>query len=97
MSFLERGVLIAWLALAGAGAASADPPRDPRFQKPIQDAVEAVVRQDQDAAGARVEELRQLGSGHRDALLLQFALYLERSTGTEQSMGGAVVLQELAF
>jgi hypothetical protein len=90
----DAWLLVSWLALAGA--AQAGPAPDPRWQEPIAQAVASVARQDQDAA-ARVEALRDLGRGRREELLVQMAIFLERAEGTEQTMGGALVLRELAF
>jgi hypothetical protein len=90
--------LLALFALAGLSfAADAKAPLpEARWQEPIQQAVAAVVRQDQDAV-QRLEALRDQGRGERGTLLVQLALYLEASRSTEQSMGGAILLRELAF
>ncbi|MGH9869083.1 MAG: hypothetical protein ACREAA_13075 [Candidatus Polarisedimenticolia bacterium] len=93
MSFLERLIPALLIVLA---CAATGPRRDPAFQVPIEQAVESIVRQD-DAAVARFETLRGLGVGRRAELLLQLALYLETATGTEQSMGGALIVRQLAF
>ena len=96
MSRLDGWLLVAWLALAGAGAGQGDAAPDPAWQEPISRAVSSVARQDDDAA-ARVETLRELGRGRRETLLVQLALFLERAEGTEQTMAGALVLRELSF
>jgi len=89
-------VWILTLGLMLATAVPSDPPRDPRFQTKIAEAVASVVRQDEEAPAA-VEALRQLGDGEREALLLQLALYVAAAEGTEQSMAGALIAQQLAF
>lgn len=97
-----RPIIAAWFALASVhGALCGDPPAsglepDPGFQAGIEQAVAAVVRQD-DAAPERIEMLRALAGGRRGTLLLQLALYLKESSGTEQSMAGALILHHLAF
>lgn len=69
---------------------------EPELQARIEQAVVAIVRQD-DSAGERIEALRELAGGRRGMLLLQLALYLKGSGGTEQSMAGALILHRLEF
>ncbi len=69
---------------------------DPEFQASIEQAVAAVVKE-QDAAPERIERLQKIAAGRRETLLLQMALYLEGAAGTEESMAGALIVQRLAF
>ncbi len=82
----------------GLGAAPADrvPTPDARLQPAIETALGAIARQDEDA-GQRVDAIETLAEGGREELLLQLALALEGSTGTERSMAGALLLRRLAF
>ncbi|HET6373539.1 MAG TPA: hypothetical protein VFG76_09540, partial [Candidatus Polarisedimenticolia bacterium] len=86
----------AMLAAAGTGPASAPPRADAAIRARIEQAVAAVVRQD-DNAGERFDALREVAMGRRQEVLLQLALYLSEATGTEQSMAGALILQRLEF
>jgi len=79
-----------------AEPAAGRPRGDADIQGTIEQAVDAVVRQDV-GAGERFQALRQLALGRRDEVLLQLALYLSLSTGTERSMAGALILQRLEF
>jgi hypothetical protein len=95
--FVVAGVMaFAAMATPAAGEAASGPAVDPRWQEQIASTVTAVVRQDDDAT-QRLEALRDRGRTARAALLVQLALYLERSESTEQSMGGAILLRELAY
>jgi len=94
MSLVDRFVFV--VLLATSAAAAAEPARDPQDQERIAAAVAAVVRQD-DGAKEAIETLADSGRARRAALLLQLSLYLERATGTEQAMAGALVLNQLAF
>lgn len=62
----------------------------------IEQAVGAIVRNDKDLP-ERLDALRDPGIGDRRTVLLQIALYLANSTGTEQSMSGAAIVHQLAF
>lgn len=94
--------IVAWIVLVSIQAAMCgDAPAeglrpDAELQTRIEQAVVAVVQQD-DAAAERIEALRDLARGRRGALLLQLALYLKEAGGTERSMGGALVLHHLGF
>ncbi len=90
------GALAALCAMAVLAAMQARPRADAGVQERIEKAVDAVVRQDA-AAGESFEALRQLAMGRRSEVLLQLALYLSKSTGTERSMAGALILQRLEF
>jgi hypothetical protein len=72
----------------------ADP--DPRLQAAIGETVSAIARHDA-TAGDRIAALVSLAAGRRDLLILQVALHLEGSDGTERSMAGAILLRQLAF
>lgn len=91
MSLVDGFILAAVLAVTTA--APAEPVPQPAVQAQIEQAVAAVVRQDT----AAQEEIDALGRGGRKDLVLQLALYLERATGTEQSMAGALIVRSLAF
>ena len=96
-STLAAALLVA-LACAGPRA---EPPRgralpDPEFQSRIDDVVKAVARQDE-RASERLDALVGFAGQRRRELLLQLALYLADSTGTEQSMPGALILDQLRF
>jgi hypothetical protein len=67
-----------------------------RLQPAIEAALGAIARQDEDA-GERVDALETLAEDGREELLLQLALTLDGSTGTERSMVGAILLRRLAF
>ena len=85
------------LSIAVALSATQERPRaDAGVQERIAQTVDAVVREDP-AAGESFEALRQLAMQRRREVLLQMALYLSKSTGTERSMAGALVLQRLEF
>lgn len=94
MSLVDRFVFV--VLLATGAAAAAEPQQNPQDQERIAAAVAAVVRQD-DGAKEAIETLADSGRTRRAALLLQLSLYLERATGTEQAMAGALVLNQLAF
>jgi hypothetical protein len=97
-----RFALAAWMMGAASGAVvCGEPPsgrldRDPRTQAAIEETVSAVVRNDE-AAAERFASLQRIGERDRSALLLQMALYLEASDGTERSMAGAILLGRLGF
>ena len=94
MSLVDRFVFV--VLLATGAAAAAEPQQNAQDQERIAAAVAAVVRQD-DGAKEAIETLADSGRARRAALLLQLSLYLERATGTEQAMAGALVLNQLAF
>jgi len=89
-------VLLSLCAMSALAATQARPPLDAGIQERIEQAVAAVVRQD-DSAGEHFQALRQLAMGRRDEVLLQLVLYLSVSMGTERSMAGALILQRLEF
>ena len=97
-----QGLLAAWIALAASGAVMCgEPPArvpapEPRMQATIEETVSAIARQDATAPD-RIASLQRLAAGRREILLLQLALYLETSDGTERSMAGALLLRHLAF
>lgn len=99
---LGQSILAALMALAcslpvtAAETPAAAPRVDTTIRALIEQTVVAIVRGDTDL-NARFEALRDPGIGDRQTVLLQIALYLEHSTGTEQSMAGALILQHLAF
>ena len=88
--------LASFQARAGEDQTARSPKLDPEVQSRIEQVVVAIVRGEENSAG-RIEALRQLGGRDRRSLLLQLALYLEHSSGTEQSMAGALIVQHLAF
>ena len=94
MSLVDRFVFV--VLLATSAAAAAEPQLNPQDQERIAAAVAAVVRQD-DGAKEAIGTLADSGRTRRAALLLQLSLYLERATSTEQSMAGALILNQLAF
>lgn len=69
---------------------------DPAMQERIERTVAAIVTEDP-AVQERFDELKALSGADRRTLLLQLALYLERSDSTEGSMGGAILLDRLEF
>ncbi len=97
-----RAALAAGIALAGVSAVTCgEPPArgtgpDPRMQAAIEETVLAIARQE-GTASESIASLQTLAAGHREALLLQLALYLETADGTERSMAGAMLLRQLAF
>jgi hypothetical protein len=97
-----RAVMTVWMTLAGIGTAQCgEPPAralepEPRMQAAIEETVSAIARQD-NTASESVASLKKLAVGQRDTLLLQMALYLEKSDGTERSMAGAILLSQLSF
>jgi len=92
------------LLLAGAAigpVCAAAPPSTPveadaTMQAAIDTALGAIARQDA-AAGTRIESLEALAAGRRGDLLLQLAIALESSPGTERSMAGALMVRRLEF
>lgn len=94
-------ILAGWLLVLSAGVIRAEPAApgleaDPPMQERIQATVSAIVKEDP-AVQDRFEDLRALAGTDRHSLLLQLALYLERSDSTEESMGGALILDRLEF
>jgi len=95
-ALLAALVALASVQLAAAGGVQATGPRiDTHIQGLIERTVIAIVHNDADLP-SHFEALRDPGL-EKETVLLQLALYLERSTGTEQSMGGALILQHLEF
>ena len=94
--------LVTWMMAAAGGVAMCGEPAtnrlepDARVQGAIEEAVSAIVRND-DAAAERFASLQRLRDKDRAALLLQLALYLESAEGNDRGMAGAIVLQRLAF
>jgi len=101
-SRFPRTILALLVAGAAIGPLCAAPPpsmpveADATMQAAIEAAIGAVARLD-DAAGARIESLEALAAGRRGDLLLQLAIALESSAGTERSMAGALLVRRLAF
>src|SRR5262245_33971067 len=102
MTRFGRHVLVASIMLATVHAAgwcdtqAPEPRADANIQALIERAVGAIVRGDADVT-ARFDALRDPGIGDRRTVLLQLALYLEGAVGTERSMSGALILQQLGF
>src|SRR5262245_29667607 len=98
--FLALLAVLGAAAACGAGlrAAPADrvPAPDARLQPAIESALGAIAGQEADA-GDRIDALESLADGSREDLLLQLAIALDGTTGTERSMAGAILLARLAF
>ncbi|HKQ98812.1 MAG TPA: hypothetical protein VJV75_13120 [Candidatus Polarisedimenticolia bacterium] len=90
IAFVAPGVVVC----GEAPARGLEPDR--RIQAAIEDAATAIAAQDVSAA-ERVHLLQEIAAGQRETMLLQMALYLEKSDGTERSMAGAILLRQLAF
>jgi hypothetical protein len=94
-------MLIVLVANSTAGAAPDDPFRPtPPVQQQIANVVAAIVRVgeggDRSALPDQIARLERL-AGDREALLLELAWYLSRASGTEQSMGAALLVDHLNF
>jgi hypothetical protein len=95
------GILMTMQAIAGAGMPVDAPVAEPLIQSQIRQTVRAIV--DVSAGGSeevvlvRIERLHVLVDADRERLLLQIAAFLSVSKGTELSMGGALLLDHLAF
>ncbi|MFQ5768186.1 MAG: hypothetical protein ACE5ID_09420, partial [Acidobacteriota bacterium] len=97
---LHRILLPLLLLLLKGGTAAVEPgaqvPPDPQFQARIAAVVNAMVRK-KEAVQERLEQLDEIAKARREKLLQQLALYLSRSGGTEESMGGALLLRHFQF
>jgi len=94
------GILVAQSAFCAERSAPRPLP-DPEVQTGITRTVEAIV--DAGRSGSEEEALQQIDrlekttAGDREALLLQLLLYLAEAKGTEQAMGGALLMNHLEF
>jgi len=95
------GLLLAFQTIVVAKTPVSDPVVDPPVQAQIQRTVRAIV--DVAAGGSeavvldRIERLVALVDADRERLLLQITVFLSVSKGTELTMGGALLLDHLAF
>jgi hypothetical protein len=92
MIALLTGVVVCSMALG----ATLTPERDPEIQDRIAAVVTAVV-EEPDAIDERVQDLRLTAADRREALLVQLALFLSDSSGTEDAMTGALLVRALEF
>lgn len=96
----SRAILIALLTggvlCSAALGVTPSPERDPEIQARIDAVVRAVV-DEPDAVEERVQDLRHAPAGGREGLLVQLALFLADSDGTEEAMVGALLVQALEF
>jgi len=96
-------VLVAACSVPVAQAVDVASPESPdsRVQNQIQRVVEAIVDANKggpaEAVLELVDGLEQLVGNDRERLLAQVAWFLSRAEGTEQTMGGAVLIDSLAF
>jgi hypothetical protein len=107
MTKISRLLLLAVLvatspALVAQGVDVASPEQpDPRVQSQIHRVVEAIIDANKggppEAVLELVDGLEMLVENDRERLLAQVAWFLSRAEGTEQTMGGAVLIDNLAF
>jgi len=88
------------LVAQGVAVASPEQP-DPQVQRQIHRVVEAIIDANKggpaEAVLELVEGLERLVGNDRERLLIQVAWFLSRAEGTEQTMGGAVLIDALDF